>query len=97
MIPKERFDANGFHQTEESGLNGIRSTSGHFIEEDVRLFENSFFGLNNAEATAMDPQQRKILEVVFECFESAGIRLENISGQDIGTFVGSFTKYVILV
>ena len=64
---------------------------GYFLNEDVRDFENSFFGINNLEATYMDPQQRKLLEVVYECFESAGASLQDVSGSNIGCYVGNFT------
>ncbi len=64
---------------------------GYFLEDDIRLLENAFFGINNREATSMDPQQRKLLEVVYECFESAGLSLEAVSGADIGCYVGNFT------
>lgn len=64
---------------------------GYFIKDDIRQFENSFFGINNLEATYMDPQQRKLLEVVYECFESAGATLDGVSGADIGCYVGNFT------
>lgn len=39
----------------------------------------------------MDPQQRLLLEVVYECFESAGVRLDQVSGSDTGCYVGNFT------
>jgi acyl transferase domain-containing protein len=65
---------------------------GYFIQDDVRAFENSFFGINNLEATHMDPQQRKLLEVVFQCLESAGVSLEQASGSNTGCYVGSFTN-----
>lgn len=64
---------------------------GYFIKDDIRAFENDFFGINNLEATYMDPQQRKLLEVVFECFESAGLPLEKVSGSNTGCYVGNFT------
>lgn len=64
---------------------------GYFIQEDLRAFDNSFFGINNLEATYMDPQQRKLLEVVFECFESAGMSMDTISNSNTGVYVGSFT------
>ena len=39
----------------------------------------------------MDPQQRKLLEVVYESFESAGASLESLSGSNTACFVGNFT------
>ena len=38
----------------------------------------------------MDPCQRKLLEVVFEAFESSGTSLDKISGARIGCFIGNF-------
>ncbi|KAF3934990.1 hypothetical protein ABW20_dc0100217 [Dactylellina cionopaga] len=64
---------------------------GYFLQDDIRSFENGFFGINNVEATYIDPQQRKLLEVVFECLESAGVPLEKVSGSNTGCYVGSFT------
>lgn len=39
----------------------------------------------------MDPQQRKLLEVVYETFESAGITLNEVSGSDTACFIATFT------
>lgn len=39
----------------------------------------------------MDPQQRKLLEVAYESFESAGYSLERISGANVGCYVANFT------
>lgn len=65
---------------------------GYFLQGDIRDFENSFFGINNLEATHMDPQQRKLLEVVFQCLENAGISLDKASGSNTGCYVGNFTE-----
>ena len=64
---------------------------GYFLKTDVRQFDNSFFGINNLEASYMDPQQRKLLEVVFECFEDAGVSMEEMSGSNTAVYVGNFT------
>ena len=64
---------------------------GYFIQDDVRAFDNGFFGINNLESASMDPGQRNLLEVVYQCLESAGAKLEEISGQNIGCYVGNFT------
>jgi acyl transferase domain-containing protein len=69
----------------------MNTRGGYFLEEDIREFENTVFGINNLEATYMDPQQRKMLEVVFECLESAGVPLEQASGSNTGVYVGNFT------
>lgn len=37
-----------------------------------------------------DPQQRQLLEVVYEGFENAGVTLEQASGSLYGCFVGSY-------
>ncbi|TRX91638.1 hypothetical protein FHL15_007420 [Xylaria flabelliformis] len=89
-IPKERFNTKGFYAPD--GRNGtMASDGGYFLQEDVRQFDNSFFGISNIEAIYMDPQQRKLLEVTYECLESAGVSLDNISGTNTGVFVGNFT------
>ena len=40
----------------------------------------------------MDPQQRQLLEVVFECFESAGVLLHDVSGSNTGCYVANHTS-----
>lgn len=40
----------------------------------------------------LDPQQRKLLETVYEAMESSGITLEELSGSLTGCFVGNFTS-----
>ncbi|TVY25497.1 Reducing polyketide synthase [Lachnellula hyalina] len=90
-VPKERFNINAFYHPDGSRAGVMDADGGYFLQEDVRQFENSFFGINNLEATYMDPQQRKLLEVVFECFESAGVSMDQISGTNTGVYVGNFT------
>ena len=90
-IPKERFNIEGFYHPESDRAGLINTRGGYFLQEDVRQFDNEFFGINNIEAMYMDPQQRKLLEVVYECFESSGTPLEAIAGANVGVYVGNFT------
>ncbi|KAJ6092588.1 polyketide synthase [Penicillium sp. IBT 16267x] len=92
-IPNSRFNIDAFYHPDGSKRPGaMHMKGGYFLQgEDIRNFENEFFGINNMEAKYMDPQQRKLLEVVFECFESAGLPLEMVSGANIGCYVGNFT------
>ncbi|KAI1813021.1 reducing type I polyketide synthase 10 [Poronia punctata] len=92
-VPKSRFNVEGLYHAQgmdRPGSMGMKG--GYFIQDDVRAFENGFFGINNLEATHMDPQQRKLLEVVFQCLENAGVSLEQASGSNTGCYVGSFTN-----
>jgi acyl transferase domain-containing protein len=71
----------------------MRSKGGMFLEDvDLAEFDAPFFEIGGAEATAMDPNQRQLLEVVFEGLENAGIPLEKISGTPVGCFVGSYSS-----
>lgn len=90
-MPPERFNIDGFYHPDGSRAGVMDADGGYFLDEDVRLFDNAFFGINAMEATYMDPQQRKLLEVVYECFESTGLSMSDVSGTNVGVFVGNFT------
>ncbi|OTA57978.1 polyketide synthase [Hypoxylon sp. EC38] len=90
-VPRERFNIDAFYHCDGTRAGVMDANGGYFLSEDVRLFQNGFFGINAMEATYMDPQQRKLLEIVFECFESAGLSMEDVSGANTGVFVGNFT------
>ncbi|EAA36364.1 ketoacyl-synt-domain-containing protein [Neurospora crassa] len=89
-FPPSRFNIDGFYHPNSDRPGSLNMEGGYFIEDDIRGFENSFFGINNLEATYMDPQQRKLLEVVFETFENAGFTLDQVSDANIGCYVGNF-------
>ena len=90
-IPESRFNVDGFYNPDLERQRDLHTDGGYFLEGDQRQFDNTFFGINNLEATHMDPQQRKLLEVVYECFENTGLTLEQASGANIGCYVGNFT------
>lgn len=89
-VPEQRYNINGFYdKVSRSGTTNV--PGGYFIGEDVRDFDNAFFGINNLEATYMDPQQRKLLEVVYEALASAGAPMESLAGSATGVFVANFS------
>ncbi|MDN5884993.1 MAG: acyltransferase domain-containing protein, partial [Corynebacterium casei] len=57
--------------------------------EDISNFDPEFFGLSPLEATNMDPQQRIMLEVVWEALEDAGVPANELRGTATGVYVGS--------
>ncbi|KAI2615012.1 putative polyketide synthase [Hypoxylon sp. NC1633] len=89
-LPDLRFNIDSYHGGKDQPST-TEALGGYFIQEDIRAFDNQFFGINNKQASVMDPQQRKLLEVVFESFESAGVSLDDVSGANVGCYVASFT------
>ncbi|KAJ5549646.1 polyketide synthase, partial [Penicillium frequentans] len=95
-VPSSRFNNDAYTGGTDEPATSVGS-GGYFLEHDIRQFDNQFFAINNREAADMDPQQRNILEVVFECFESAGYSLSKVSGAQVGCYVASFTQdYIAL-
>ncbi|KAJ5339123.1 Acyl transferase/acyl hydrolase/lysophospholipase [Penicillium brevicompactum] len=88
-VPSTRYNVSSYHS--KSGRHGTtKSEYGYFLDESVDLgtLDTSFFSFTKHELEYIDPQQRQLLEVVRECFESAGET--DYRGRDIGCFVGSF-------
>jgi Polyketide synthase modules and related proteins len=90
--PASRFNLSG-HEDGTKRPKTMRSPGGMFLESiDPADIDAAFFGLSKAEAIAMDPQQRQLLEVVYEGLENAGLPLESLKGRPVGCFVGSYAS-----
>lgn len=93
--PSNRYNIDGFY-SEKSKVGTLGLKGGYFISDQYQ-FDPPFFGITQTEAVAMDPQQRKLLECVYEALESGGIPLDSVSGKNVGTYVGNFTyDYAIM-
>lgn len=67
--------------------------SGGFLSGAAE-FDPGFFGIAPREAVAMDPQQRVALRVAWRALEDAGINPAELTGHDVGVYLGaSVTGY----
>ncbi|KAK2626256.1 hypothetical protein QTJ16_004518 [Diplocarpon rosae] len=91
-IPSDRWTTEGYHHDQKGRRSTIVTPQGYFLKDDVTAFDAEFFRIPQNEAVAMDPQQRIMLEVVYETFENAGLRIEDVTGSQTACYVGAFTS-----
>ncbi|NER47481.1 MAG: type I polyketide synthase, partial [Symploca sp. SIO1A3] len=58
------------------------------LMQSVDKFDAQFFGISPREAQRMDPQQRIMLELSWSCLEDAGYSPWELSGSQMGVFIG---------
>jgi acyl transferase domain-containing protein/SAM-dependent methyltransferase len=87
-IPPNRWDWRPYFGELGIEINKSRSKWGGFIH-DADKFEPEFFGISPREAVWMDPQQRIALELTWQCLEDAGYRPADLSGGNIGVYIGA--------
>lgn len=89
--PKERFDMTGFYHPDGAhhGTTNVRYS--YTLDEDIRLFDAQFFNIKPTEADSIDPQQRLLMETIYESMESAGLTIEGLKGSDTAIYIGTMT------
>lgn len=87
-VPSDRF-AQSWYQNARRGEPGKAYTFAAGIIDDVWGFDPAVFGITPREARQMDPQQRIILQLVWEALEDAGVPPSTLSGRNIGVYVGA--------
>ena len=95
-VPESRFNLRGHHDGSTKPKT-MRPPGGMFLENiNPQDFDAQFFKIARTDAISMDPNQRQLLEVVYEGLEGAGITLEALDGAQVGCFVGSYAVGRIL-
>lgn len=87
-IPKERYNNENFYHPNAAhhGTGNIKDS--YLLDEDVRQFDAGFFNIKGIEVPAIDPQQRLLMETIFESIEAAGLSMESLAGSQTGVYVG---------
>lgn len=89
-VPTDRFDVTAWYAPDAGAPRKPIPRHGGFLEHPY-AFDAAFFGISPREARAMDPQQRILLQVVWEAFEDAGVPPSSVRGSCTGVFVGQAT------
>ncbi|KID93456.1 reducing type I polyketide synthase, partial [Metarhizium majus ARSEF 297] len=90
-VPSSRFKIDAHLHPNNERPGSFNVPGGYFLDGSLHEFDPGLFNISPVEAMWMDPQQRKLLEVVYETFESAGVGLAEMENSKTGVFVGSFT------
>ncbi|KAM6908131.1 mycocerosic acid synthase-like polyketide synthase [Lycodopsis pacificus] len=95
-IPAERFDTTFWYDADDSKPGKTQTTKAALIE-GFNEFDHNFFGITEAEAEFMDPQQKLLLQCTYRALEDAGVAMESISGSRTGVYIGLMNRdYEIL-
>jgi acyl transferase domain-containing protein len=84
----DRFSADGFYHKDGSHHGTSNVLHSYQLSEDPRVFDAQFFNIPGSEADGIDPQQRVLLEVVYEALETSGRKIEELSGSATAVYVG---------
>ncbi|MCJ1251645.1 hypothetical protein MMC30_008880 [Trapelia coarctata] len=91
-VPSSRFNIDAYYHQNGERPGSFNVPGGYFLKGSLQEFDPTMFDISPVEAAWMDPQQRKLLEVVYEAFENSGCTLDEVSAAVTGCFVGSFTS-----
>ncbi|WP_081718042.1 MULTISPECIES: type I polyketide synthase [unclassified Paenibacillus] len=89
-IPPDRWDVSKFYSQDiEAPNKSIGKWCG--LLDNVYSFDHRFFSISPREAKNMDPQQRIMLEVSWQCIEDSGISLQRLQNQVTSVYAGVMT------
>ncbi|KAB8230052.1 uncharacterized protein BDW43DRAFT_170617 [Aspergillus alliaceus] len=90
--PSSRFNIDSFYHPVGTHHGTTNATQSYWLDESDRTsiakFDAGFFNIQPSEVDAMDPQQRVLLEVVYDSLCAAGQPMEKLRGSDTAVYVG---------
>ncbi|KAB5530404.1 hypothetical protein GE09DRAFT_1252605 [Coniochaeta sp. 2T2.1] len=88
QVPSSRFNIKAFYNPDSQHHGSSNVRNAYLIDDDPRVFDRDFFAMNPKEAESLDPQQRMLLETVYEGLESAGYSIQQLRGSPTAVYVG---------
>lgn len=84
----DRFRADNWYNQDGHHHGASNVLDSYLLAEDTRVFDAQFFSISASEAEAIDPQQRLLMETVYEALEASGSSIESLSGSNTAAYVG---------
>nr|VFK32333.1 MAG: polyketide synthase 12 [Candidatus Kentron sp. MB] len=89
-VPPDRWDPRRFYDPDANKPGKTYVKHGAYLRQPIDQMDALFFGISPREAESLDPEQRILLEVVWEALEDAGLTVEQLAGSATGVFMGGF-------
>ncbi len=94
-VPADRWPHSEIYFPEREVLGKSTIQTGGFLD-DIDKFDPRYFSISQADAEAMSPEVRLLLECAVETFEQAGYSRETLQaeiGGDVGVLVGTMSNH----
>ncbi|EAW07624.1 putative equisetin synthetase [Aspergillus clavatus NRRL 1] len=86
---RRRWHPDAFYHSEPEHHGTTDVQTSYFLDEDPADFDNAFFNIQPSECEAVDPQQRMLMETVYDSLCSAGQTIEGLRGSSTAIIVGT--------
>ncbi|CAJ1446693.1 unnamed protein product [Effrenium voratum] len=87
-VPPSRWDVTEYYSPEDKEGFTYATHGGFCHDDDVIMFDNTFFEISDAEAGNMAPSQRLVLQTGYEALRNAGINKAKCQGLACGVYLG---------
>lgn len=65
-VPESRFNAKAYFHPDGNHHGTTDAQESYFLDENPTQFDNGFFNIQPSESEAIDPQQRMLMETVYD-------------------------------
>ncbi|XP_050416847.1 putative inactive phenolphthiocerol synthesis polyketide synthase type I Pks15 [Patella vulgata] len=86
-VPSDRWNLEAFYDPDPNAPGKTYVRRAGFIKNHDS-WDNKVYGVNDFEASQMDPQQRFVLDCCFKAMENAGITRKSIDDSNTGVYIG---------
>lgn len=90
-MPPDRFSSKAYYHPDPAHDGTSNVETSYFLDEDISVFDHALFQIPPSEADVMDPQQRILLETVYDAMCDSGLTMESLRGSPTSVFVGQMS------